>query len=164
MYLCADVHYAPGETVAAAAAFQDFRSPLVEKEYIARTAAAAAYVPGDFYRRELPALLELLRMVEYELQAVVVDGYVWLSADGKPGLGAHLFQALAGRIPVIGVAKNPFRGAAAVEVLRGSSGRPLYVTAAGIDSGQAASLVRLMHGPHRVPTLLRHVDLLARSA
>jgi deoxyribonuclease V len=38
----------------------------------------------------------------------------------------------------------------------------LFVTAAGIAPPRAADLVRSMHGPHRIPTLLKRTDQLAR--
>ena len=61
------------------------------------------------------------------LECVVIDGYVWLDEAQKAGLGAHLFAALEGKTPVIGVAKTHFLGAPASEVKRGSAERPLYV-------------------------------------
>ena len=64
---------------------------------------------------------------------------------------------------MIGVAKTPFRTAThAIPVLRGSSARPLYVTAAGMPRAEAAELVRHMAGRHRLPDALRRVDTLAR--
>jgi deoxyribonuclease V len=47
--------------------------------------------------------------------------------------------------------------------LRGRSARPLFVTAAGMPAAQAASLVRRMAGPFRLPDALRRVDALART-
>jgi deoxyribonuclease V len=51
-----------------------------------------------------------------------------------------------------------------VEVRRGDSQKPLYVTAAGVSAEDAASRISEMHGPFRIPTLLKQVDTLARSA
>jgi deoxyribonuclease V len=48
-------------------------------------------------------------------------------------------------------------------VLRGGSARPLYVTAAGLSADEAARRVRDMHGPYRIPTLLKRVDQLCRG-
>ncbi len=64
---------------------------------------------------------------------------------------------------MIGVAKTRFAGAEAVAILRGRSHQPLFVTAAGLDARRAAELVRGMHGPHRLPTLLKRADQLARA-
>lgn len=97
------------------------------------------------------------------MPVVVVDGYVWLDGVSVAGLGAHLYQALAHKVVVIGVAKTRFAGAgAAVEVFRGRSTRSLFVTAAGMSAQRAAEHVRSMHGPDRIPTLLKRVDRLCR--
>ncbi|MCA9705979.1 MAG: endonuclease V, partial [Myxococcales bacterium] len=124
----------------------------------------APYVPGQLYLRELPCLLAVLERVARPLDAVLVDGYAVLDDLGRPGLGAHLHAALERRVPVVGVAKTHFRGSTAVEVLRGGSTRPLYVTAVGMGPERAAEGVGRMHGPHRIPTLLRRVDRLCRDA
>ena len=64
----------------------------------------------------------------------------------------------------MGVAKSRLRTAThAVPVLRGSSARPLFVTAAGIPSADAADLVRRMAGQYRLPDALRRADTLARA-
>ncbi len=94
------------------------------------------------------------------LEAIIVDGYAWL-APGRPGLGAKLHEATG--VPVIGVAKTRFRDAPAVEVLRGRSAKPLYVTAAGMASDDAGRAVASMAGADRTPVLLRRVDRLARE-
>jgi deoxyribonuclease V len=79
------------------------------------------------------------------------------------GWGAHLHEARG--IPVIGVAKTHFATAVdAVEILRGTSRTPLYVSAAGIDVTTAANWIAAMHGLHRLPTLLKQVDRLARES
>jgi deoxyribonuclease V len=57
---------------------------------------------------------------------------------------------------VIGVAKSRFRIAThAVPVVRGSSVLPLFVTASGMPSTEAAELVRRMAGRYRLPDALR---------
>jgi deoxyribonuclease V len=62
------------------------------------------------------------------------------------------------------VAKSFFRSAThAVPVLRGSSARPLYVTAAGLPLPEAVGLLRRMAGPFRLPEALRRVDALSRG-
>jgi deoxyribonuclease V len=48
-------------------------------------------------------------------------------------------------------------------VLRGSATTPLYVTAVGIGSAEAAELVRGMSGTAKLPDALRLVDRLARG-
>lgn len=159
-----DVDYRDVGAVAAAVWFErwDAEAPVTER--VVRVDAVADYRPGRFFERELPAVLAVLEGTSCDV--VIVDGYVWLGAPGeRPGLGAHLRAAFdQGSAPaVIGVAKNRFAGAESVEVLRGGSARPLYVTAVGIDRDEAAAAIRAMHGVHRIPTLLGRVDRLARQ-
>jgi deoxyribonuclease V len=117
--------------------------------------------PGEFFARELPPLRAVLAGVR-DLGLLVVDGYADLDPRGRPGLGAHAHVAFG--VPVIGVAKTRFRTAShAVEVVRGSSARPLFITAARMPSAEAARLVRRMAGPFRLPAALRRVDALART-
>jgi deoxyribonuclease V len=94
---------------------------------------------------------------------LVAGGYADLDPGGRPGLGAHAHAEFG--IPVIGVAKSRFRTAThAVPVVRGSSGRPLFVTAAGMPAADAADLVRRMAGRYRLPDALRHADTVARTS
>lgn len=124
-------------------------------------ARGGPYQPGEFYRRELPPLRAVLHGIG-GLGLLVVDGYTDLDPDGRPGLGAHAHHEFA--IPVIGVAKSAFRTAThAIPVLRGTSARPVFVTAAGMPRADAAELVRLMAGRFRVRDALRRADQLART-
>jgi len=153
-----DVHYHDDAVVAARVEYADWRDATPASEAIATHAGTPApYEPGAFYKRELP----YLRGIVDGLGAshIVIDGYVWLDVD-RPGLGAHLHDAIG--VPVIGVAKRRFATAQAIEVLRGTSQVPLYVTAIGCDVARAAADVKMMHGPYRIPTLLTRVDQLCR--
>lgn len=156
-----DVDYRAEAAVTACVLFETWSEGHVLESFTVTSPAAADYEPGAFYTRELPCLLGALARCAAPPTTIVVDGHVWLGVD-RPGLGAHLHRALGAATPVIGVAKNPFRGAPAHEVLRGDSRRPLFVTAIGMPGEEAARLVATMHGPHRVPTLLRLVDQLCR--
>lgn len=161
MIAAVDVDYRAGCAVAACVTFETWSQEHVSRSWTRRLEAAADYVPGSFYARELPCLLAVLDGVA-GLEAVVVDGFVWLGPD-RPGLGAHLYEALGGRCAVVGVAKTSFVGAPAQAVLRGGSARPLWVTAIGLAREEAARRVAAMHGAHRLPTLLRRVDRLCRE-
>ena len=165
MLIAVDVQYAELAVVTAAVGFIDWSDPASALEGVLRAnVTPEPYEPGAFYKRELPFLLEAIALVErrYPVEAVVIDGHVWLWED-QPGLGARLHEGLGARKAVIGVAKAAFAGGSAVPVLRGDSSRPLFVTAAGMNADGAAELVRGMHGPHRVPTLLKRADQLARG-
>lgn len=123
----------------------------------------APYQPGRFFLRELPCLLKVLATSSNVPEVVVVDGYVWLDREKRPGLGAKLFESLGEICPVIGVAKSRFHDAPGTDVFRGNSNQPLIVSSAGIDEAMAAEYIKSMHGPFRIPTLLRIADQLARG-
>jgi deoxyribonuclease V len=162
MIACVDVGYFEDNARAACVAFEQWEDADVRAEFVLNVPDVQPYVPGHFYRRELPCLLSVLDQLSTRPDTVVIDGYVWLDENGRKGLGGHLFGAFGEAISVIGVAKTRFATAtSSVEVLRGSSDRPLFVTAAGID--QAAACIRRMHGENRIPTLLKQVDRLSRT-
>jgi len=153
-----DVHYS-GDIANAACVVADWTDAAPRAEHVVRVTGIAPYVPGHFYMRELPPIRAVLAVAS-PVDIVVIDGFVWL-APGRPGLGGHLYEAI--KSPVVGVAKNPFRGATAIEVRRGASKKPLFVTAAGVDARTAAAHVHKMHGAHRLPTLIRLADELSRK-
>jgi deoxyribonuclease V len=155
------VHYpTTGGARAALIIATDARFAKVIDERVGWLADVAPYEPGSFVRRELPPMRVVL-VDAAALDLLIVDEYVDLDPDGRPGLGAHVHHEF--QIPVIGVAKTAFRSAThAAAVRRGIASRPLYVTAAGILIDQAAVLVAQMAGPHRLPDALRQVDALAR--
>jgi deoxyribonuclease V len=158
-----DVHYDAGDGRAACVVADRWSDPSPTEERTAVVPSVMPYRPGAFFERELPCLAAVLALVQTKIRTVVIDGYVDLDAQGTPGLGARLHAHLGGTIAVVGVAKTPFRGATfARQVIRGRSIKPLFVTALGLDTVDAARLVAQMHGAHRVPTLLARADRLAR--
>jgi deoxyribonuclease V len=160
MIACLDVDYRDDAAFAAGIVFGNWPDANALDEKVVRVTDVQAYQSGQFFRRELPCLLSILKALP-PVGVVVIDGYVWL--DGKAGLGAYLHQALERCVTVIGVAKTKFGlASAACEVRRGRSTRPLFVTAAGISAERAAECIRSMHGPHRIPALLQRVDRLCR--
>jgi deoxyribonuclease V len=165
MIAAVDVHYFGTDATAGGVLFNYWTSQRPELELREFIERIEPYEPGSFYKRELPCLLELLEPVKDRIETIIVDGYVWLGPENRPGLGAHLYASLGKQVSVIGVAKSMFRSAIIAEVvLRGRSRRPLHVTAAGMDPVIAAKNIRGMHGPHRIPTLLKRVDQLCRSS
>jgi deoxyribonuclease V len=156
-----DVHYlASGGARAAAVLSADPEFSRLTGDRVELVPQVEPYQPGLFALRELPPLRAVLGGLT-GMTLLVVDGFADLDPDGRPGLGARAHAEFA--VPVIGVAKTAFRTAThAIPVLRGTSARPLYVTAAGLPPADAADLVRRMAGPHRMPTALRRADALAR--
>lgn len=161
-YAAVDVYYpATGGARAALVVAGDPRFATLVEERVSRLPEVAEYRPGAFFARELPAVRAVLADAG-PMALVVIDGYVDLDPDGRPGLGAHLHAEIG--VPIIGVAKTAFRTAShAITVRRGAATRPLYVTAAGLPAEQAARLVTEMAGPFRLPDALRRVDALSRA-
>lgn len=158
-----DVQYDEVKQTATAAAvvFEKWEDAVPTAEYKALCNGIQPYEPGEFFKRELPCLLAVLDKVKEPLSLIVIDGYV--SLGEKPGLGMRLWEALGKKLPVMGVAKTRFHSADATEIVRGDSKTPLFVTGVGIDPATATENIRSMHGPFRIPTMLKHADQLARQ-
>ncbi len=124
------------------------------------------YIPGEFYKRELPCILSLLKQIDLStIDIIVVDGFVYLNDENKYGLGGYLYEKLNKEIPIIGVAKTNF---ASIEknkkaLYRGDSKKPLYITSIGIDLDEAYKKVESMAGEFRFPTLLKELDRLTKE-
>src|SRR3954462_13309614 len=108
MIACLDVHYWNTHARAACVLLADWSDRLPAGSHLAEVNDVEPYQTGSFYLRELPCLLAVLRLLTTPPAALIVDGYVWISPDGKPGLGAHLHEAINGAVPVVGVAKTQF--------------------------------------------------------
>jgi len=160
MIACVDVDYQDSRGVAAGIAFSDWLDDDIVAERVVSLNGIRPYHSGQFFLRELPCVLAVLRVLP-PVQVVVIDGYVRLR-ENQPGLGAYLYESLDGRIAVIGVAKTRYAGAESVEITRGKSRQPLYISAVGLSVLQAADHIYSMRGPYRIPTLLKRVDLLSR--
>ncbi|MBX7223189.1 MAG: endonuclease V [Blastocatellia bacterium] len=162
---CMDVDYRKQGAVAACILFDTWTAATPVDEFVKFLTEVEPYEPGKFYKRELPCLMALLEPVKDQLELVIVDGYVWLQDEQTPGLGAKLWEALGKTIPVIGVAKTKFHtaGEIAVEVMRGESKNPQFVTAVGIAPEVAARHIQEMYGEHRIPVMLKRVDRLCRK-
>jgi deoxyribonuclease V len=164
--LAVDAAYSENDAAAAGVYFSDWADVESLAEVVTRISGPPApYQPGEFYRRELPLIMALLDQAPRPVATIVIDGYVWLSGDGRPGLGARLHEALARRVPVIGVAKTRFHDDTwSQPITRGLSGTPLYITGAGVDRGDAARRIARMSGENRIPAMLKQADDLARKA
>ncbi len=164
MIAIVDVYYESEFTRTAVVLIQYWEDECPVREYVHEQAGEQAeYIPGRFYERELPCILSTLEQVEEDVGTIVIDGYVFLDSDGRKGLGAILHEAINESIPVIGVAKKHFFGSNAIEILRGNSRNPLYVTSVGCNLNTAAKHIRSMQGEHRIPTILKLADQLSRN-
>lgn len=160
---CFDVYYYREHACACCLVCEIEPYERVLSRYGVKVKPVDPYIPGEFYRRELPCILKVYERVKEEIDLILVDGFVFLE-DIRKGLGEHLYEALHGKIPVIGVAKTFYRGCRNYwEVYRGMSGRPLFVSSIGVGLPYAAELIKNLKGTGRLPDLLKEVDRLSRS-
>lgn len=158
-----DVYYEGSMAVASCVAFMDWADSEPADVASVIVPGILQYRPGRFYEREMPCLKAVLKHVGVEFDTIIVDGYVNLKNETGKGLGAHLFDTLSYSPAVVGVAKNPLDIADRfVQINRGCSRRPLFVSALGCRPEQAAVWIKYMHGPYRIPTLLRLADQVGR--
>lgn len=160
MIIALDVHYIANSAKAVAILFNPMDSKPVE--VISDVLPTVEeYIPGQFYKRELPCLLAVLNRIDLsDITLIIVDGYVYTDNNYSPGLGAHLWEAINRKVPVAGVAKTRYAGNSQLctEVYRGTSKNPLFISAIGIEMDKVAALIKDMHGENRIPTLLRTLD------
>ena len=160
MIIAIDTHYRDlAKTVAIG--FQGWESEEIVEINVSYVEYLEEYVPGEFYKRELPCILDVLTQFEKsDIELIIVDGYVTLNNQGKLGLGGYLYEELNKEIPIIGVAKKNYSEASdnQIAITRGESKNPLFVTAMGIDLEESADLIKNMKGSYRIPNLLKLVD------
>jgi deoxyribonuclease V len=163
MKLAIDTHYFEEFAITAGIGFEEWKSDIECSRYRIKDRITSEYIPGEFYKRELPGVLSLLKEVPWLPEIIIIDGYVTLG-EGRIGLGGHLFNALGGKVPIIGVAKKLFVGNdTAIPLLRRSSKKPLFITSLGIEVADASAYIASMAGQYRIPTILKAVDSLARG-
>ena len=166
MIVAFDTYYFDGKAKTVCLEFQEWNQSTDFKIHTEIIDNVSEYIPGEFYKRELPCILSLLDKIDLKkVEAIVVDGFVYLDDEKKYGLGGHLYEKLNQEIPIIGVAKTNF---ASIEkdkrsLLRGDSQKPLYVTAIGIELDDAFQKVESMAGEFRMPTLLKEMDRLTKE-
>lgn len=164
MIACIDVSYQETTALVACVVIESWCDACPTHAQSLTMPSNEEYVPGEFYRRELPCIERIIAALPAPPNIVVVDGFVWLNENEKPGLGAYLFRSLNCKTPVVGVAKSPFPTATSAKpLLRGTSGNPLFIDAAGVAVEQAVEWVQSMHGAHRIPTVLKLVDRMSKN-
>jgi deoxyribonuclease V len=166
MYLALDVHYKTNYAKCVGVTFFTTNDEVSQDVIIETLKDIEPYQPGEFYKRELPCLLEVILKVDLStIDAIIVDGHVYIDNDGNYGLGGYLYQTLEHRVPIIGVAKRAFHAnkETVIEVLRGSSNNPLHVSAIGMNLNTAAQFIKDMYGNHRHPRLLKTLDAFTKT-
>jgi len=164
MILAVDVSYVNSTAFIAGLVFSHWSDDSEQAVITSHLEEVQQYLSGQFYLRELPCILKLLEEHQLQPDCIVIDGFVYLDGISEAGLGKHLYDALHGKVAVIGVAKRPLVSTpAACAVYRGVSQRPLYVTSVGIEPEKARQYIKLMHGEFRIPDLLKKVDQICRQ-
>lgn len=161
MIIAVDVHYKASAAKAVSIEFLHWEDEVPCKINVEKIGGCTDYIPGEFYKRELPCIMRVLKKSDLrQAEAIIIDGYVILDDHGKPGLGVYLFRELKKKIPVIGVAKTPFKNNQKYvkKVYRGTSSKPLLITSQGMELQEAADKIHLMKGKFRIPLLLKTLD------
>lgn len=166
MILAFDTYYYDDKAKTVCVQFENWSDPTEAFVYQETVTGISEYVSGEFYKRELPCIVSLLKKIDTtNCKAIIIDGFVVLDDHEKLGLGGYLYHELQGKIPIIGVAKNNFAkiNTCKKAVFRGNSQKPLYITGMGIHLDKAAENIKHMDGAFRIPTLLKKVDSLGRE-
>ena len=95
MILSVDVDYREDCAWVAGILFRDWGDAHPATEQVVECNVVSDYRPGEFYRRELPCIRRLLQEIDQAVDCIVVDGYVYLGSEWRPGLGKHLFDNLS---------------------------------------------------------------------
>ena len=176
MIVAFDTYYYNGYSYTVGGVFKSWNDK--EVAYYAtskRMRIDADYKPGELYKRELPCIMQCLALIPIkDITLIMVDGFVWLSEDGKTltkGLGAHLQEAIlekyGEKITVVGVAKNRYHVEIpdCYDIERGlESAKPLFVTCSEpCLARHYSNMVKIMHGDYRIPSILKAVDTKTRE-
>jgi len=166
MILAFDTYYFEQKAKTVCLEFAEWNESKIYKIYTEIIDNIEEYIPGEFYKRELPCIISLLNQIDLKkVEAIIVDGFVYLDDEKKLGLGGYLYEKLNKKIPTIGVAKTNF---ATIEkykksLFRGESKKPLFITSIGIELEDAVKKIESMEGEYRIPTLLKELDRLTKE-
>lgn len=164
MILAIDVYYIE-DTAKSVGVLFEWSDAQPQEVFIDIKQGVEAYVPGEFYKRELPCIEALLKKIPMEkVETVIIDGHIYVDDSLKYGLGGYVWELLGKKIPVIGVAKNAFHSnKSTVEALyRGDSNKPLYVSVLGMERAVAVTHLQNMQGDFRIPSILKVLDTITK--
>ena len=166
MILAIDTYYTTDVAKTVGVLFNDWRDTKADSVIINyRYTEVAHYIPGEFYKRELPCILGLTNILDLSrIDTIIVDGFVDLKHKDYsigPGLGRYLWEALGRKIEVVGIAKTNYGLTDQISdnILRGKgSTKPLYVQSSTHNNMSVGEKVRNMYGENRLPYLLKLLD------
>ncbi|GGE70973.1 endonuclease V [Pedobacter psychrotolerans] len=166
MILALDVHYKDDGSAKSVGVLFNLKDSQPKEILVAYLEETDEYIPGEFYKRELLCLLKIVEKVSmHDLEAIVIDGYVYIDNEKRFGLGGYLWQTLNEQIPIIGVAKNFYHGnnETVKQIYRGKSKKPLYISSVGLELDTASDFITQMPGEFRIPHLLKQLDTITKE-
>lgn len=125
------------------------------------------YIPGEFYKRELPGVLSIVHQIDLlEFDTIIIDGYVSMvdkDFNELPGLGMKLSEKIEmhDKLTIIGVAKSLFGRSdiTSIPVIRGEASTPIWVSSVGeFDNLSTSKLIKSMAGKYKLPDILKLLD------
>ena len=124
------------------------------------------YIPGEFYRRELPCIEKLIKKINLNaIELIIIDGHVYVDNNFNYGLGGYVWESLNKTKPIIGVAKNSFYSnkETTIELFRGKSKKALFISSIGIENTVATHYILNMKGEFRIPSILKKLDQITKE-
>jgi len=165
MLLAIDVHYREKEAKAVGVLFH-WEDEEPKEVFVENLQGIEDYISGQFYKRELPCLLKIIEKIDISiLDAIIVDGHIYVDNNFEYGLGGKLYEVLDKKIPIIGVAKTPFfkNKETIRELYRGESKTPLYISSIGLNLDIVIDCIKNMYGKSRMPYILRCLDKITKD-
>lgn len=168
--LAIDVFYSGEDAFSVGIVFDSLKkSDTPDFIYSCHSPIESEYIPGQFYKRELPPIQKLLTeniglgWLKDNIDLIIVDGF-YILWDNKPGLGKHLEDWLEDKgikIEIMGVAKSKTRdcNTFASPCIRGKNGttNPLWTNGSDKYKNYSAVL-KNMKGEYRLPDILKLLD------
>ena len=176
MILALDSYYKDGICNTSLVVFVSIKDDVPYYKDTIYTEVTSEYIPGEFYKRELPGIIKIIEKLQKErpdiwkhITTIIIDSYIILKSDDKEwgGLGFYLnefLKSIGEKKIIYGVAKSKFGDCEKISklVYRGKSKNPLYVQST-YKNHTAAGVIHNMYGEYRIPTMLKLVDNLSRK-
>ena len=164
MILITDTAYSAKAALTSGVIINELEQASASLELTHISNSISDYISGEFYKRELPCILEMIEKHSLKPEMIIIDGYVYLDGDKSPGLGAYLYEALDKKVEILGVAKNRYKGIGEQHaLLRGQSKNTLWVTASTLELEDAKRMIKGMAGRFRLPDMIKRADSLTKA-
>lgn len=162
-------YYSESDCYTVGVVFDNWKSDTPKMTKSVHTRHFDNYIPGNFYKRELPGILDILKEFNInDIDTIIIDGYCWLNDREKglvKGLGMYLNDALSVDYPdidIIGVGKTLYgKRSTSIynEIIRGKAKKPLFITDCRLTNNETAGMkIKSMTGKFRIPYMLKYLD------